>query len=86
MNVTLTKHFEVFIAEQVQSGRFENSDEVVHAALRQLEESERQRDYESFKAAFSDIDRHSPDGEPTTEDMAQIDRIIKSIRAARLNR
>lgn len=83
MNVSLTKHFEDFIAEQVKSGRYESSDEVVRAALRQLEGSERQGELQAFEAAFRDIDRHSSPGEPTPEDLAQIDRLVKSIRAAR---
>ena len=83
MNVSLTKHFEDFIAEQVKSGRYKSRDEVVRAALRQLEESERQHELQAFETAFRNIDRHSPAGEPTPEDFVQIDWIVKSIRAAR---
>ena len=40
MNVALTTHFEVFIKELINSGRYNNASEVVRAALRKLQESE----------------------------------------------
>ena len=52
MNVSLPKHLEEFIVQQVRDGRFGSRDEVVVTALRQMEESERQREMEAFKAAF----------------------------------
>ena len=38
--VTLSPHFETFIRQQVDSGRFNNVSEVVRAGLRLLEERE----------------------------------------------
>ena len=86
MNVALPSQLENFVAQQVRSGRFKSREEVLRAALRQMEELERQREMQAFKAAFHDIDRHSPVGEPTTKDLAEIDRIVKSVRAVRRQR
>ena len=41
MNIALTKHFEELIARLVESGRYNNSSEVVRAGLRILEEEEK---------------------------------------------
>ena len=41
MNISLTKHFEAFVQEQVESGRYNNSSEVIRAALRLLEDYDR---------------------------------------------
>lgn len=86
MNVSLPRQLEDFVVEQVRSGRFKNRDEVVRTALRQMEESERQREMQSFEAAFREIDQQSPAGEPTSDDLAEIDRVVKSVRAARRQR
>lgn len=45
-SVALGKHFEVFIQEQVQRGRFNNVSEVVRAGLRLLEEHEQRHQLE----------------------------------------
>jgi hypothetical protein len=39
-SVALGSHFETFVREQLQSGRFNNAGEVVRAGLRLLEEHE----------------------------------------------
>lgn len=38
MNISLTKHFEAFVEQQVATGRYNNSSEVIRAALRLLED------------------------------------------------
>jgi putative addiction module CopG family antidote len=83
MNISLPKHLKDFVSEQVHSGRFENEAEVVRSALRQMEESQRQKDMTAFENAFREIDRDSPAGEPTAQDLAEIARIVKSVREAR---
>ena len=42
-SVALSPHFETFIREQVESGRYNNVSEVVRAGLRLLEDAERQQ-------------------------------------------
>lgn len=43
-SVALSPHFESFIRDQVESGRYNNVSEVVRAGLRLLEDTERQKD------------------------------------------
>lgn len=39
-SITLGKHFDHFVAEQIEEGRYQSVSEVVRAGLRKLEESE----------------------------------------------
>ena len=48
MNIALTKHFEELIARLVASGRYNNSSEVVRAALRILDAEEKSLAAASF--------------------------------------
>jgi len=59
-SVTLSKHFEKFISQQIKNGRFSSASEVIRAALRLLEEREvklnalRQALREGEKSGFVD--------------------------------
>ena len=59
-SVTLGKHFEKFISQQIKNGRFSSASEVIRAALRLLEEREvklnalRQALREGEKSGFVD--------------------------------
>jgi putative addiction module CopG family antidote len=86
MNVSLPKHLKDYVTAQVESGRFGDEAEVIRTALRQMEESEREREMQAFERAFQGIDRHSPTGEPTPEELAEIGRIVKAVRASRPER
>jgi putative addiction module CopG family antidote len=83
MKLSLPRQLEEFISEQVRIGGFKTGEEVVREAVRRMQEAEHRRETEAFRTAFRQIDQHSPVGEPTEEDLAQIDRIIRSIRFAR---
>ena len=45
-SVALGNHFETFVRDQLQSGRFNNASEVVRAGLRLLEEREERKQLE----------------------------------------
>ena len=54
-SVALSPHFESFIRDQVESGRYNNVSEVVRAGLRLLEDTEREKELhlQSLKAAIN---------------------------------
>ena len=45
-SVALGAHFETFVRQQLETGRFNNASEVVRAGLRLLEESEQRKQLE----------------------------------------
>lgn len=49
-SVSLSPYFETFIREQIESGRYNNTSEVIRAGLRALEEREQQIKLESPRA------------------------------------
>jgi antitoxin ParD1/3/4 len=54
-SVALSSHFETFIRNQVESGRYNNASEVVRAGLRLLEDQQKQAELqlEAMKAAIA---------------------------------
>jgi|HubBroStandDraft_6_1064221.scaffolds.fasta_scaffold2126763_1 antitoxin ParD1/3/4 len=58
-SVTLSDHFESFVASEVASGRFGNTSEVVRAGLRLLEHEEK-----TLQALRAAIDEGMNSGEP----------------------
>ncbi|ECG1392219.1 TPA_asm: type II toxin-antitoxin system ParD family antitoxin [Salmonella enterica subsp. houtenae serovar 45:g,z51:-] len=50
-SVALSPYFEAFIREQIESGRYNNTSEVIRAGLRALEEREQQMKRESLQKA-----------------------------------
>lgn len=48
-SIALTPYFEAFIREQIQSGRYNNTSEVIRAGLRALEEREQHMKLESLQ-------------------------------------
>jgi len=57
-NVNLTQELDRFVRAKVESGRFENASEVVRAALRSLEQGEREFEVkmEALRAAVDEGD------------------------------
>lgn len=60
-NVNLGPHFDRFVQEQVEGGRFQNVSEVVRAALRLLEDSEASQ-AERRAAIRTELAEHATDG------------------------
>ena len=66
-SVALGSHFEIFVREQVQQGRFNNVSEVIRAGLRLLEEGEERRQLE-LRALRAEIAAGLDSGEPLPEE------------------
>ncbi|MDP2066585.1 MAG: type II toxin-antitoxin system ParD family antitoxin [Burkholderiaceae bacterium] len=62
-SVALSPHFETFIRDQVESGRYNNVSEVVRAGLRLLEDTERQQAIQ-LQALRADIAAGKNSGTP----------------------
>lgn len=76
-SVALGNHFEEFIKKQLESGRFNNTSEVVRAGLRLLEDEEKLRQirHAELKAAIQEgID---------SEDAGTIEEVVAKNRARR---
>ena len=52
-SVSLSPYFETFIREQIESGRYNNTSEVIRAGLRALEEQEQKIKLESLRNAVT---------------------------------
>jgi antitoxin ParD1/3/4 len=62
-SVALSPHFETFIRDQIESGRYNNVSEVVRAGLRLLEDTERQQILQ-LQALRNDIAAGKASGSP----------------------
>lgn len=79
LNVNLTAELRRrYVKDQVRSGRYQNENEVVRDAIRQMQ----QREMEQFERLFGDY-AGAPQGEPTAEDDEMIKAAFKRHRDAR---
>lgn len=78
LNVNLTAELRRYVKEQVRSGRYQNENEVVRDAVRQMQ----QREIEQFDRVFGDYPG-APQGEPTDEDHAAIRAAIQRHRSGK---
>lgn len=85
-SVALSAHFETFIRDQVESGRYNNVSEVVRAGLRLLEDTERQQVIQ-LQALRNDIAAGKASGAPLAAepvfDRLQAKYSLQSTRRAR---
>jgi antitoxin ParD1/3/4 len=72
-SVALGNHFEIFVKDQVQSGRFNNASEVIRAGLRLLEEYEERKQLalDALRAEIA-AGRESGRGQPADEVFARL--------------
>jgi len=83
-SVALGSHFETFIRDQLQSGRFNNVSEVVRAGLRLLENHE-QRNQLELEALRAEIAVGRSSGSPKSADVV-FDRLEAKYSAAALHK
>jgi antitoxin ParD1/3/4 len=75
-NVNLTSQLDHFVLDQVKSGRYENSSEVVRAALRSLER-ENQRHEAKLAALRAAIDQGDSSGVAVGDAIARVRKALK---------
>jgi putative addiction module CopG family antidote len=78
LNFNLTAELRRYVKEQVLGGRYQNENEVVRDAIRQMQ----QRELEQFERLFGDYPG-APQGEPSPEDKLAIQTAINRHRGAR---
>lgn len=83
-SVALGPHFEAFVRDQVQSGRFNNASEVVRAGLRLLEDTEHRKQLE-LDAVRAEIaaGRASGPGKPADEVFERLEAKYAAMAKAR---
>lgn len=83
MNVSLPTALQDFVRSQVKSGEFADADEVVCEALRLLREEHEARAMADMQEAFAGIDSAGGKGEPSIQDRALIQRLIRDHRSGK---
>lgn len=78
LNVNLTAELRRYLTDLVRTGRYQNENEVVRDAIRQMQ----QREIEQFERVFAEYPR-APRGEPTGEDHQTIQAAIRRHRHAK---
>lgn len=68
-SISLTEHFEGFIASQIATGRYSNASEVVRASLRLLEEHEQK--VEALRAALIEAEESGDAGSLDFDEIRQ---------------
>jgi putative addiction module CopG family antidote len=81
LNVNLTAELRRYVKDQVRDGRYQDENEVVSDAIRQMQ----QREIEQFERLFSQYPG-APQGEPTAEDDKAIKAAINRHREAKNTR
>ncbi|MEW6038397.1 MAG: type II toxin-antitoxin system ParD family antitoxin [Pseudomonadota bacterium] len=74
------QHFEQFIRQQIQSGRYTRASEVVREALRLLENRERLRQIELDEYRAEIREGIESSGVPAETDQIRIERILSGFR------
>ncbi len=77
LNVNLTAELRRYVKDQVRTGRYQDENEVVRDAIRQMQ----QREIEQFERLFGGYPG-APQGEPTAEDDEAIKAAIQRHREA----
>lgn len=68
-SVVLSDHFNEFITNAVESGRYSSASDVVRAGLRMLERQEMELEFNRLKASLQDADRQAVAGETMDVDL-----------------
>lgn len=83
-SVSLGKHFERFVAEQLKSGRYNNTSEIIRDALRRLEDEVKLQALKERELADAlEAGRNSPDVGSTEEVVARGKARLKNKKRAR---
>ena len=78
LNVNLTTQLRQYAKSQVRSGRYQNENEVVRDAIREMQ----QRELEQFERIFGGYSG-APEGDPRADETREIQAAINQHRTAR---
>jgi putative addiction module CopG family antidote len=80
MNVSLSEYWEKFIGQQIATGQYGNSSEVIREALRYWRDERERKAMEEFRGVWP---QEGPAGEPSDKDQAQISAFVRAHRRAK---